>query len=245
MPVRWVDGWPMLGDDNGNVPFTGKIPLKPYDTGNRIVESDDFSSNQLKNVWQWNHNPVNNAWSLKERKGYLRLRTSRVVDNIFLAPNSLTQRMEGPKCSGTVSLDVSKMKNGDVAGISAFNGDAGLLSVTMIDNKKWIIMSENSSVLDNSTKAVKNVVATEKEKIELTSEKVFLRIDADFNLNKDIATFYFSVDNKNWIKIGTDYKMIFDYRRMFMGSKFAIYNFATKEIGGYVDVNAFNYKRMN
>jgi beta-xylosidase len=242
MPVRWVDGWPMLGDENGKVPLNWEVPLKPHDTGKHIVESDDFSSEKLKINWQWNHNPVNSAWSLTERKGYLRLKTSRVVENLFAAPNTITQRMEGPKCSGIVSLDVSKMKDGDVAGLSAFNGDAGVLQVVMEGNKKFLVMASNSVLLDNN-KAIKSVNAEEKARVELNKKVVYLRVDGDFNLNKDLATFYYSFDNENWTPIGTEYKMIFDYRRLFMGSKFAIFNYATKETGGYVDVDFFNYKR--
>lgn len=241
MPVRWVDGWPMLGDENGKVPLHWNVPLKTYDTGKRIVESDEFSADKLKINWQWNHNPVDNAWSLTERKGYLRLKTSRVVENLFAAPNTITQRMEGPKCSGVVALNVSKMKDGDVTGFSAFNGDAGLLSVKMEGKKKFLIMSSNSVVLDNA-KAIKDVKVDEKARIELKKKVVYLRIDGDFNLNKDIATFYYSFDNKNWKQMGGDYKMIFDYRRLFMGSKFAIFNYATKSTGGFVDVDFFHYQ---
>ena len=85
-----------------------------------IVCSDDFSTEKLGLHWQWNHNPVDAAWSLTERPGWLRLKTSRVVPNLYLAPNTLTQRMEGPMCSGSVKLDLSKMKDGDCAGFSAF-----------------------------------------------------------------------------------------------------------------------------
>jgi beta-xylosidase len=244
MPVRWVDGWPMLGDENGKVPLNWATSLKPYDSGKRIVESDDFSAKKLKINWQWNHNPVDAAWSLTERKGFLRLKTSRVVDNLFAAPNSITQRMEGPKCSGVVSLDVSKMKDGDVAGFSAFNGDAGVLSVIMEGNKKYLTMAGNSVSLEGSAKAIKGVKVDEKIRVPLTKNIVYLRIDGDFNLNKDLATFYYSYDNKNWQPIGTEYKMIFDYRRMFMGSKFAIFNYATKTVGGYVDADFFHYERI-
>lgn len=37
---------------------------------------------------------------------------------------------------------------------------------------------------------------------------IYLRLDGDFRLNKDIASFYYSYDNKDWKKIGTDFKMI-------------------------------------
>ncbi|WP_051197663.1 glycoside hydrolase family 43 protein [Flavobacterium soli] len=239
MPCRWVDGWPMLGDEKGRVPAEGKIPLKAYDNQNGIISSDDFSSEKLNINWQWNHNPVNKAWSLKDRQGYLRLKTSRVVDNIYLAPNTITQRMYGPKCSGTVSLDVSEMKDGDVAGFSAFNGDSGLLSVVAIGDEKYITMSTNVVQLQEKTKAVLSVEVNEMARIPLKDDKVFFRIDADFNLKKDTAQFYYSTDNKNWKPIGQEFKMIFDYRRFFMGTKFAIFNYATKNIGGFVDVDFF------
>lgn len=244
MPVRWVDGWPMLGDENGKVPLSGQIPLPAYDSGNRIVESDDFSDDKLKIQWQWNHNPVNSAWSLSERKGYIRLKTSRVVPSLFLAPNTLTQRMEGPKCNGIISLDISSMKDGDVAGFSAFNGDAAALSVVMENKKKFLALSSMVVELDMDTKAVVNTNTTEIERIELKKNIIYLRIDADFNLNKDLATFYYSFDNKTWIPIGKEYKMIFDYRRLFMGTKFAIFNYATKNTGGFVDVDWFQYKKI-
>jgi beta-xylosidase len=81
--------------------------------------------------------------------------------------------------------------------------------------------------LDNKTKAITGVKKEEK-RIPLNSDKVFLRIDADFNLGKDLADFYYSTDQKNWTEMAKDYKMIFDYRRFFMGSKFAVFNYATK-----------------
>jgi len=243
MPVRWEDGWPMLGDENGNVPLTWEVPLKSYDTGNLIIDSDDFSGKQLKNVWQWNHNPVNEVWSLTERSGYLRLKTSRIVENLYLAPNSITQRMTGPKSSGVVSFDLSNMKDGDVAGFSAFNGHAGLLSVIQKKDKKYLTMSTNVVNLDNRTKAVIGVLSEEKERIEVNQKTIYLRIDGDFNLHKDLATFYYSYDKENWTQIGTEFKMIFDYRKLFMGSKFTISNYATKEIGGYIDVDFFEFNK--
>lgn len=114
--------------------------------------SDDFDTDRLSLNWQWNHNPLDNCWSLTERPGFLRLRTGRVVDNLFLAPNTLTQRMSGPKCSGVVAMDVSKMKEGDVAGFSAFNGLSGVLAVVMENGKKQWVMSHQSVSLSDREK---------------------------------------------------------------------------------------------
>jgi beta-xylosidase len=60
----------------------------------------------------------------------------------------------------------------------------------------------------------------------------------------DLATFYYSLDGQQWTRIGSDYKMSFDWRRFFMGTKFGIFCYATKKKGGYVDVAQFDYHRL-
>lgn len=244
-PVRWIDGWPMIGDENGKVPDTMR-PLVSNLPATAIVHSDDFSSSELGLHWQWNHNPIDKAWSLTERPGFLRLRTGRVVPNLYLAPNTLTQRMEGPKCTGAVTLDLRNMKDGDCCGLAAFNGDSGVLTIKKQGKKYVLEMSEQSVTLTEREKAVTNVDEKVIEKIELHSPSVIhLRIDGDFNVGRDIATFYYSLDGEQWKEIGTaEYKMRFDYRRFFMGTKYAIFNYATKKQGGYVDVDRFDYQRI-
>ena len=249
-PCRWQDGWPMLGDEKGRIPefidgswlktLKGNEPLKQQ----RLTLSDDFSGSKLGLQWQWNHNPVDQAWSLTDRKGWLRLKTSRLAPNLFLAPNTLTQRMEGPTCSATVCIDYGHMKDGDCAGFSAFNGDAGVLTIKCKGKAFTLEMSEQSVQLTDREKAVTKVDEQVKESVGLSSKakKVWLRIDGDFRNHRDAANFYFSLDGKQWTRIGTaDYKMRFDYRRLFMGTKFAIFNYATKQSGGWVDVNDFRY----
>ena len=39
--------------------------------------------------------------------------------------------------------------------------------------------------------------------------------------------------------------MRFDYRLFFMGTRYAIFNYATKEKGGQIDVDHFNYTKEN
>ena len=246
MPCRWVDGWPMLGDENGRIPEVMDKPVQGC-APSQIVVSDDFSHEDLLLNWQWNHNPVDDAWSLSEREGYLRLKTARVVDNVFLAPNTLTQRMEGPECTATVSLEVSHMNEGDVAGFAAFNGTAGLLSVKKKGGKKFLSMTSETVQFQPGTKVVSGVdVSAQSGEVELLQDKVYLRIDADFRREstKDIAKFYYSFDNMTWMRIGTDFKMSFNHTLLFVGTRFAIYNYATKSTGGYVDIDFFNYKRI-
>lgn len=71
-----------------------------------------------------------------------------------------------------------------------------------------------------------------------------LRIDADFRPGKDIATFFYSTDGNSWHRIGPDFVMRFDYRRLFMGTRFAIFNYATNAAGGYIDIENFDFKQL-
>ena len=240
MPCRWIDGWPMLGDEEGLVP-TRVRALVSDQPETHIVCSDDFSAEKLGLHWQWNHNPVDAAWSLTERPGWLRLKTSRVVPNLYLAPNTLTQRMEGPTCNGSVKLDLSKMKDGDCAGFSAFNSDAGILMVKKNGRKLVLTLNEQSVKLSEREKAVEQVDDKVIASVPLTTPVLWLRIDADFNVGRDMAQFYYSTDGEQWTQLGGDYKLRFDWQRFFMGSKFAIFNYATKRLGGYIDVDCFNY----
>ncbi len=253
-PCRWIDGWPMLGDENYKVPDV----MRPYKSGlpeKAIVKADDFSAEKLGLHWQWNHNPVDNAWSLTARPGFLRLKTSRVVPNLYLAPNTLTQRMEGPTCTGAICIEFSKMKDGDCCGFSAFNGDSGVLTLKKIGKNYFLEMSEQKVTLTEREKAVTNVDEKMVKGVAISAlypkaTKIWLRIDGDFRPGerggRDAANFYYSMDGEQWEQIGTEnYRMIFDYRRFFMGSKFAIFNYATKKAGGYIDVDCFNYKRNN
>ena len=248
MPCRWINGWPMLGDENGKVPDTVRA-LRNGEPKTSIVNSDDFDDTKLGLHWQWNHNPIDNAWSLTERPGFLRLKTSRVVPNIYLAPNSLTQRMMGPTSSASVCIDLSHLKDGDCAGFAAFNSDSGLLTVKKKGKRLVLEMSEQKVELTEREKAVTAVEEKLIESVDLKQNKIWLRIDADFRPStdnrfggKDLATFYYSLDGEQWTKIGSDYKMAFDWRRFFMGSKFTLFCYATKKAGGYADFDYFDFK---
>lgn len=229
----------MLGDEEGVVPDRVRA-LKSGEPERHIVCSDDFGSDNLGLHWQWNHNPIDKAWSLTERAGWLRLKTNRVVPNIYLAPNTLTQRMEGPTCCGAVKLDLSKMKDGDVAGFAAFNDETCALAVKKQGRKLVLELDEWSVKLTQREKAVERADEKIVESVALASPVLWLRIDADFRPGVgDKATFRYSTDGTAWKQLGGEYRMRFDWQRFFMGSKFAVFNYATKRLGGWVDVDEF------
>jgi beta-xylosidase len=229
VPVKWENGWPILGTD-GKVPDTLNLPdSKGLIPG--IVASDEFRRRKgepsLPLVWQWNHNPDNNLWSVTQRKGYLRLITGRVDSLFVMARNTLTQRTFGPECSGSTAIDISNMKEGDIAGLALLQRKFGLVGVEYHNGTKSIVMISAQS---GSPVKVKSV--------PLNQKKVYLRAECDFRDRADTAYFYYSLDGKSWIPIGSQLKMEYSMPH-FMGYRFGLFNYATRTPGGYVDFDWF------
>ncbi len=230
VPIKWVDGWPVIGI-NGKVPESLDLPAsKGLIPG--IVQSDEFTRIKgrpaLPLVWQWNHNPDNSLWSITERNGFLRLKTGRLDTSFLLARNTLTQRTIGPVCTGSTSLDLSKMKEGDFAGLCLLQKNYGLVGVKDSAGKKYIIMINASSGRPEQ-------VAT----IPLNQNKIFFKAACDFTEKKDTAHFYYSLNGKSWTPIGTQLKMAYTLPH-FMGYRFGLFNYATQKTGGYVDFDYFH-----
>ncbi|WP_188463244.1 family 43 glycosylhydrolase [Marivirga lumbricoides] len=229
VPVKWEEGWPVLGEE-GKVPEYLDLPasegLMPG-----IVASDNFERRKndkaLPLVWQWNHNPDNSLWSVKERKGYLRLKTGRIDTSFVQAKNTLTQRTIGPQSTGSTSLDVSNMKEGDFAGLCLLQKEFGLVGVKFENGTKKIVMV---SAVDHTSK--------ELESVPLNQNHVYLKAECNFKDKTDTARFYYSLDREKWTAIGSPLKMTYTLPH-FMGYRFGLFNYATKNVGGFVDFDYF------
>ena len=195
-------------------------------------ENDDNGS-YLDLAWQWNHNPNNNDWSLTQRNGFLRLTTGTKAKNILEARNTLTQRTYGPTCSGNVALEIAGMKNGDVAGLAAFQQRYGYVGVKMENGTKYLVMTKTESDSDPN--------GTEVERVALDNgvNRVYLRVDFDYTQRKDQATFFYSLDGAAWNQIGNTLQMAYTMPH-FMGYRFGLFNYATQTTGGYVDFDYFH-----
>lgn len=256
-PCSWIDGWPILGT-NGD----GKIPeTVTLDGQCSCHQTPDYAD--IEKDYQWNHNYIKEDIARLPQKGEkvsfgenLRddatfrmtapvdgfvLKTSELAKSIFDARNTLTWRTWGGTCSDTICIDARKMKDGDLAGFAAFNGDSGILTIKKEKGQYTLVMSEESVRLSNDTKAITSVEAKEVESVKLPKGKVgkvYLRIDGDFNPGRDAANFYYSLDGKTFTPIGTkDYKMRFDFMRFFMGTRYAAFYYPTKQTGGQIIIN--------
>lgn len=243
-PCSWIDGWPMLGN-NGDGKIPDEVSLYCED---KVTEGKVYNGAILKRDYQWNHNYILNdikteSGKLTEPGKWVELKTSLLAHNIFDARNSFTWRTWGPTCGDTVVVDARLINDGDQVGLSAFNGDAGVFSIQREGSQYFLVLTEENVNLTNATKEITNVTKKETARIPLKKSQlknIHLAINGDFNPGKDLATFHYSLDGKTWHQVGGQYKMIFDYRRLFMGTRYAFFYFSTKQAGGKIKVNLNN-----
>ena len=241
IPVKWEDGWPVLGID-GKAPATTDIEDTQTLLQSNIVASDEFDREPgvpLPLAWQWNHNPDNSLWSVGVRPGHLRLTTGRLDSDVLNAPNTLTQRTFGPVSSATTKLDVTGMKDGDVAGMIALQQRYGLVGVKMDEGSKAIVMQTVSVERSQWGRRNQNSPPVEVARIPLTQSTVYFRIDCDFRERTDKATFHYSLDGKVWYQIGSVLQMAYTMPH-FMGYRFGLFNYATETAGGHVDFDYYH-----
>ena len=61
-------------------------------------------------------------------------------------------------------------------------------------------------------------------------------------IKKISANFFYSLDGKNWIAAGTTLNMTYTLPH-FMGYRFGLFNYATKQTGGFADFDWFKIKQ--
>jgi beta-xylosidase len=239
VPMTWSnDNWPTFPT---NVPETLNLKLA-QNYGQYVYASDEFSGSKLSLVWQWNHNPDNNNWSLTEKPGYLRLKTVGTPKTIFHARNTLTQRTIEPESEAIVLLEPTSMKDGDKAGLMVLQSRSGLVGIEQEAGQKYIVMY----VGDNETEANRgqNAIETRSARVAFTGDKIYLKAECKFRIpgrNAETAVFSYSLDGVTWTSIGSTVNLVFNYQTHFTGARFGLFNYAKQTAGGYVD---FDYFRL-
>ena len=76
--------------------------------------------------------------------------------------------------------------------------------------------------------------------VPLDQNGIHLKIECDFKERADKAYFFYSLDGATWVAIGNTLQMAYTLPH-FMGYRFGLIHYATKETGGYTD---FDYYRL-
>ena len=241
-PMHWHDDWPVIGVDIdrngiGEPVYVWKKPIKseevrvnseefaaaiPSPDGSPVGNSSlfTFHSSLIDPVWQWNHNPADEAWSLTEHKGQLTLHALQAA-SFRQARNTLTQKVIGYESEVTVALDCSKMAEGGRAGLACIGKPNELLGVKRQGGRLILYRGGDSQETD--------VAAVNKR-------KVFLRLT--FDMRQRQYRFAYSLDSKKFLPVGEPFFSDFSNWK---GVRFGIYHYNTVISDGYVTVPWVKY----
>ncbi len=225
-PVTWKDGFPEIGvdlDENGigepvkewNKPQAGKVSeIYAPQTG------DDFSATQKGLQWQFNHNPVNENWSLVERPGYLVIKAQK-ADKLRSAKNMFTQKVMGYYGEASTELDCSKLAEGQRAGLFCLGNKYNAIGVQRKSGKNYVYAELNGTVTQIK---------------EAPGETIYFKVLLNGNTNEH--QLYYSLDNIEFIACKDPYSLgSGDWK----GARVGIFTYNTQQDAGQADFNWFKY----
>lgn len=230
-PMTWdTNAWPVI-NGNGTIQLDMNCRTLPQVATKEKPTKTVFNTKQLGLEWNYIYNPVKENYSLTERPGYLRLKTSPIHLDIWGTPTFVGRRQQHIDCTATTSVELKNCAENEEAGLTVYMTESYHYDVfvkQLNDGKQAVTLYYRLG----------NMAHIEKEVI-LPKGKVYLRVQAD----KDYYSFSYSTNNKTFDNLG---KM--DVRFLssetvggFTGIYFGLYAASKGETKGYADFEWFDY----
>ena len=261
LPVTWKGEMPVFGSE-GKVPdefeaaaarpeyvyapltadddFTGGYDAVCCRDGRRTVDAA-YDSFGFRSCWQFNHEPDLSLIERDRRNGRVIVTTGKLCESVLQARNMLTQRMKFPRCSAEITVDGSRLKEGDYAGLCALSGGYGFAALTKRGGRLWIVMRSRDGK-DGSPDPQGSHPAEEKEQEAVLIERSVARFraEADFAEGKDEIQFFYE-SGDGFRPVGTAHKLYFRLDH-FTGCRFGLFVYAGLETGGSASFEDFRIK---
>lgn len=238
-----------------DVSMVGTPPTTELPTAAEI----EPNGSRLDLAWQWNHAPDNRYWSLTDREGWLRLTNGKVVTGksthsklsnspeltwLEEARNTLSQRLVAPKQSAEAALDVSGMKDGDVAGLAAYNRGFSYVAVKRVDGVSTVgVVNRSQPFAQTFDQAAVEAFLPGTTATLPDAAEVHLKADLELAApaGQLWTTFSYSLDGLSWTKLGNRVgpQTLDGQLTHFMGHRLGLFSYATATTGGHVDVDSF------
>ena len=121
-PMRWEDGWPVMGD-NGQPVLIGEKPHAPACEPVSLQASDDFRGS-LQLAWQFTGNPQPDSYEVLDGKLRMYARTApEPCNDLWGYPNIITQKICCGSFAAEVTVDAGELDEGAQAGMALLGGE--------------------------------------------------------------------------------------------------------------------------
>lgn len=191
-PVKWVDGWPVMGENGVPVPV-GEVPFADSNLSLHPRMSDDFRG-KMSLQWQWQANP-NGAWYSRTAAG-LRLYAAP-ADSLFHAGQFLSQLMQAEDFDLDARLALHG-QTGDRAGLGMMGYRYGYCA---LEEGRLAVVS--GQVREISRWERERVTERELAQASWSEETVYLRMA----VRQGKYRFFFGKDEKALAPLGPEMDM--------------------------------------
>lgn len=149
-PVRWENGWPLMGNVNGDEGGEPVLKFQKPNSNSRSISipqtSDEFDSATLGLQWQWHANHSDDWHSLGARRNWLRLYPQFAAsENLALLPNLLLQKFPASSFTVETLLEFCPQQNGEEAGLIIVGETFAALALVKTNAQTQLILNLNGS----------------------------------------------------------------------------------------------------
>lgn len=180
--------------------------------------SEDFNLPILRS--NWSSKSESSYWSLKERPGFLRLK-SQQKDIKHIISNSFSKEIEfNSICDATCQIDLSNLKEGNETGMYFSNKNLNYIQIRISKGIKKLELVINNKVYEGPDVEVSDIMFC--TRIETTK-----------------AWFEYSIDGSNFIKLGEAFVLNASHKR---SDNIGVFCFSQSE-NGSADIDWFYFKQ--
>jgi xylan 1,4-beta-xylosidase len=189
-PVRWENGWPLVGPGTGRVEFSYPVPDLPECRWLAASACDNFDRSVLGPQWNFLRTPRDEFWSLSERPGYLRLqlRPERLAERA--SPSFVGRRQQHIHFAAQTALEFQPQTAHECAGLALVqNNDFHFCLVVTLGTETVVRLIKRDH-------GVEEIMAEQ----PIRAGRLYLKVEA----REQAYSFYAASEPGRWFRVAQD-----------------------------------------
>lgn len=214
-PMRFRDGWPIIGSEKGEPVSCWEMPVKGQ-PAYQIATSDSFTADTLGLQWQWQANPKE-AFYKMGRPG---LRLSCLMNEhrenlLWYAPNALTQIPQRPSFTAQTKLTLHGEQNGDLGALGIIGHRYAYVALQKTERGNRLCVIKGTVSETTYEGCAEETLDAEQN---ISSDTVYLRLVLG---EEKTYRFFWSQDGETFSPIGGEYPL---HRATWTGAKLCLWS---------------------
>lgn len=250
-PMAWNDGWPVIGvDPDGDgcgEPVSRYRKPGSRSSGRQAAQpatSDEFDTRRLGLQWEWHAN-YRDIYGFPTESGFFRLYGHKLSDdwcNYWEVPNMLLQKFPAEKFTATAKLRISAKADseGALSGLIVMGWNYSFIGLEKNGDHFELVCGTCVDAEQGTPQEVERVAVIRPTRVYDAGLKpnlecdIYLRVRVDSNA---VCTFYYSLDNKRYIRAGEPFKA---RQGKWIGAKVGVFSVVPSTADrGWIDIDWF------